>query len=1504
MKKMLFIAAWLGLLTCFFAWLTDYEERFAQIESRYGKAAVNLNGKTDRNLLATVLANNNYAENDEDARFIADFLVDRLTDDRQPEIPEAVLDLQKRKWQIPAEHIEQEGTPSFRKRLDEVRRQTGWSKAIDSLYHKRYIPSSIDIYEGTEPAMKVYVYEPVPDEQLNIWRKFTGKRRTPVKGVVVRLQRLTLKDSQVTSVPVGYACTDAEGKVVFRGLAADHSYSVLPVSEKYSYGNEKGTFLGTWEQHVQKDKRVYEFLAAPMTVRPFSTAQLVDMRDDGAVTVRTPQEFKDAVTRYMTAFLVAWMLVFIAGNVRGRRMDPILATAIMLCSGLSMLLMFGINDPLTERVLGYEMAQAAIAGAVIIFLLMSVDFKRFFRNRYWMKFDIFRWAVKGLAKGLGKCLDFLGAWRVTQPLGRWWGANPKRARLSRTVIAIFRKIDDIPAVGYLMFALSLSILLWLFGSEVGGMKVNLNIGVSVQPSEIIKFSFLVFVAAFLFEKGDRMVAYSEPVGSGQSRSPWKNLAKKVKTMAVMLMAMGCLMTLYMLNSDMGPALVVVLTFIILYSMVKSRIAIDHNNHTSGLLLLQSDLSMLFIGVTTYGIALVGGYLLFGFSGMEMAGILWLVAWLAVGWLNGKRLYETPLMFNLVIYFFVFGAHFLESCGALDIAGRLAERNALCVNTWGTLGGEPAINTQVAEGLWALAGGGMTGLGLDNAMAHYIPAYHTDMILQSIGEILGFVGMAAVIVLISVLLKRTIVAGYRSGHLFLLYLCSGIAIVTGIQLFIIAFGSMGLIPLTGISVPFFSFGRVGLIMTVMAFGVPLSISARNNAVKSTQTRSDRNTSYNLTVGMLTLAYTLLAVLWMAWVAHYQMGEGRDTTLVRPVYAYDTGGAAVVKYNPRITYLTSRMKAGSIYDRNGILLATSDTGKMLDKRQMDTYRRLGIHDVPELADKMQQRYYPLGGHTFFMVGDANRKYYFSSVDNEPFGYLAEARHLSEMRGYDNRLMDAQGRQMTADLVSHKYRHHRFLPPEHWTMEDVQLRDYSPLLPFLKQGRNGALLASYNAGQPDEDGQTVRPKDIRLTLDAELQVRLQNGIPKSVNKWLFNTGYRNYERYSIVVMDAVNGDLLASANYPLPDSDCIETMLEDKVQSYNDNNRQAGWKAYTERDLGLTFMTKPGSTAKVVSALAGLMEMETTGYGKAKPFDCTYTVYRDERIHTGAGAEPPGTGYSAKVGLTQAIGESSNCYFINLVNDRDLYDELAQLYGRAGHRVGYDNMGRKAFAVPYKMEPADEIPHGFIQAVTAPAAKATGAYRNYIAQRDSPGGKPRRMIGEGTMAAEEWMWAWGEGSLDATPAAMARVAATAATGLMPRTRFRMTDPVRRDTMVTDRRNLELLRNAMKKEASERGGSNAIKDANVGGKTGTPERLFTNDSIRFIQQKAGKKETFHKKNDGWYIAFIDNANTPGDTSGEKGKLAVAVRIERTMSSGSGYAKRMMKETVLPVLRQMGYIE
>lgn len=1484
MKKIPFFLVFAILIVCYLGLNNNKSDAFEKINEQYeNKIAVNLDKNLKPRHLSAVLYNNGYVNTQEDADFLAEFITLKLKNDT---VPQALSDLEKRMWQIPQALIEQKGTDYLRKRLANTQANTGWTEDIDSFYQAQCLPTHVNVGDGEDGMMTVIVKDPKPDSLITWQDKLRRTKALPSKGVVVQLKKYSKNESNTPDEKViAYAQTDENGKAYFEGLAADSSYSVLPVRKGFSYGSEKGTYLGTWGRMVEDEQTEFSFSSTPLKIKAFNSQTLRTIRQDGVITVRSPETYNNMLSTNMIIFLAVWLVLFAVGNTGKRRMDNLLAAGMMLITGLSMLLMFSINNPLTERVLGVEMAQGCIAGTILAIGLMMIDMRKFFQNGYKVKFDIFIWFMKAF----GNFIAFFGFGR----LYNWISKKMAASRACQAVANSWKKatgwITMVDGKGYLYGGILLTLCLFFFGSEVGGMKVNLNLGITFQPSEIVKYMLVVFMAAYFFEKGDSIIAYSQaqPDGGGNLLA---NIGKKLLVLSGLLIGLLIMLAFYLKLGDMGPALVVILTFLVIYSLIKSRFVFESDDLRTNLKqLLQCDLAIMLFGVATFVIMLLIGSAI---NQMFLFTFLWFIGWIMFGWNNGRRFYETAFMFNLIITAFVFGGKLLTALGAEDVAERLMQRNSMCFNTWGTIGGEPGVNTQVAEGLWALASGGFTGQGLGNAQAHFIPAFHTDMVLQSIGEMLGFFGIAGVIFLLSLLLRRAILIGYRSGHPFLLYLCSGIAIVTGIQLFIISLGSLGIIPLTGITVPFFSFGRVSLVLNILAFAIVLSVSARNHQIQKKHTKA-----YNDTIGILSLAYTLLAIFVLGTIAHYQIGPNRDATIIRPVYVYDTQGAAVISYNPRINYLTARMQPGNIYDRNGVLLATSKPKLLKETKYVNVYDSLKLGNIDELTKKVQKRYYPFGNHLFFMLGDFNNQYYFSSVDNVPFGYLAESKHLSEIRGYDTRLKDEDGDFVIVTLKSDKYKKHRFMPEEELNPE-VQLRDYSALLPFLKAGVNSDLVKEYNKGNETisetdvkNDGSSemlvVKPSNLQLTVDAKLQTLLQNRIPEYLKKrWGKGLEKRNLERYSVVVMDAENGDLLASANYPLPDYD----RIAESQGRYSDSKKDANWTSFTERDLGLTYATPPGSTAKVMSALAGLIHMDAEDehpeMNKYKfHVDKKETIDRPIRDNKIYYLEPYDGNYKAIVDMSDAIKYSSNCYFINLVNKYRLYEELATIYSQAG--ISVNNMQ------PYYLQPNIDGPKPeYMNYIIGTEARATEKYDRYMEQRDPNNPKTimDKMKGHNHLADEAWYWAWGQGKIDATPAAMARVAATAATSKMPVTRYRMDEKVSTNQLFSEKL-AAYIQEYMQGEAYKPNKSNQWNNFlsfDMGGKTGTPERSLN-----------GKVN-----NDAWYICYVNNAMIPSDKGRTNSKIAIALRIERSGSSQSDYAKAMTANVVFNTLQELGYIK
>ena len=214
----------------------------------------------------------------------------------------------------------------------------------------------------------------------------------------------------------------------------------------------------------------------------------------------------------------------------------------------------------------------------------------------------------------------------------------------------------------------------------------------------------------------------------------------------------------------------------------------------------------------------------------------------------------------------------------------------------------------------------------------------------------------IIILLALLLRKTIILGYKTSHPFAFYLCLGIAIVTAVQFVIISLGSTGIVPLTGVTVPFFSYGKVSMILSLAAFGIILSISKHNvtdnqEAVPEiTKLRKQNISKYNYSVSILSWVYSCFSLLIISVFFYYQFID-RNDTLIRPVYVNNSSGIPVVEYNPRIESITQKMYVGDIYDRKGVLLATSDKSSL--SKYKNDYAKCNV-SCDTL--KLQKRYYP--------------------------------------------------------------------------------------------------------------------------------------------------------------------------------------------------------------------------------------------------------------------------------------------------------------------------------------------------------------------------------------------------------------------------------------------------------------------------------------------------------------------------------------------------------------------
>ena len=142
--------------------------------------------------------------------------------------------------------------------------------------------------------------------------------------------------------------------------------------------------------------------------------------------------------------------------------------------------------------------------------------------------------------------------------------------------------------------------------------------------------------------------------------------------------------------------------------------------------------------------------------------------------------------------------------------------------------------QLTHSLIALGRGEIFGQGLGASVEklHYLPEAHTDFLLAVIGEELGFVGVATVIVAFFWLTRRIVGIGRQAialDRVFAGLMCQGIGIWIGFQAFINMGVNLGVLPTKGLTLPLMSYGGSAILMNAVALAMVLRVDMENRAL---------------------------------------------------------------------------------------------------------------------------------------------------------------------------------------------------------------------------------------------------------------------------------------------------------------------------------------------------------------------------------------------------------------------------------------------------------------------------------------------------------------------------------------------------------------------------------------------------------------------------------------------------------------------------------------------------
>ena len=143
-----------------------------------------------------------------------------------------------------------------------------------------------------------------------------------------------------------------------------------------------------------------------------------------------------------------------------------------------------------------------------------------------------------------------------------------------------------------------------------------------------------------------------------------------------------------------------------------------------------------------------------------------------------------------------------------------------------------VRYQAEQGLRSLTGGGLMGQGLFNGNRTQTPdalfAQHTDFIFDAIGEELGYVGCALVLVLLISIIARCIYVGTRSQDYMRRLACFGAASALIFQIVSNVGMCLGITPVIGLTLPFVSYGGSSIVSLYAMLGLVSGVYARPNS----------------------------------------------------------------------------------------------------------------------------------------------------------------------------------------------------------------------------------------------------------------------------------------------------------------------------------------------------------------------------------------------------------------------------------------------------------------------------------------------------------------------------------------------------------------------------------------------------------------------------------------------------------------------------------------------------
>jgi cell division protein FtsW (lipid II flippase)/cell division protein FtsI/penicillin-binding protein 2 len=239
-------------------------------------------------------------------------------------------------------------------------------------------------------------------------------------------------------------------------------------------------------------------------VKLFTVSDITALKP--AVVVRTPDAYLWQILAAGVSFIAVFWLTHVVRWRLGVTGDPLLLPIVQLLTGIGVMAMIALRDPLRDTLAAVTVVGGVAAGCLAWCALSVVDFE-----------------------------------------------SP---RLRRQVL--------VP----LCAAVTLAAALLLFGSGPTGSGATVNL-FGIQPVEVIRPLFILSLAAYFARRWQFLREFSEDVGSSRTLRRYLRLPR-MKDVRPLAISIGTLLLFFFLQKDLGPALVLSCVFLGLYGMARAR----------------------------------------------------------------------------------------------------------------------------------------------------------------------------------------------------------------------------------------------------------------------------------------------------------------------------------------------------------------------------------------------------------------------------------------------------------------------------------------------------------------------------------------------------------------------------------------------------------------------------------------------------------------------------------------------------------------------------------------------------------------------------------------------------------------------------------------------------------------------------------------------------------------------------------------------------------------------